>query len=76
MAVDNKAKINFNNLKKTIQIPIDKNFICLRSLNPNRSRFEVEYSLEKGKYVQRNVESDCKITTSTVRKLTKMAKRH
>ena len=34
--------------KKTIQIPIENNFICLRSLNPNRTRFEVEYSLEKG----------------------------
>jgi len=49
MPVDNKTKLNLNILKKkTIQIPIDKNFICLRSLNPNRSRFEVEYSLEKG----------------------------
>ena len=35
-------------VKKTIQIPIEENFICLRSLNPNRTRFEVEYSLEKG----------------------------
>ncbi len=35
-------------VKRTIQIPIEKNFICLRSLNPNRTRFEVEYSLEKG----------------------------
>ncbi len=37
-----------NLVKKTIQIPIEENFICLRSLNPNRTRFEVEYSLEKG----------------------------
>ena len=37
-----------NKKKKTILIPIDNNFICLRSLNPNRTRFEVEYSLEKG----------------------------
>ena len=35
-------------IKKTIQIPIEENFICLRSLNPKRTRFEVEYSLEKG----------------------------
>ena len=49
MDVDNKTQINLNNLKKkTIQLPIEKDFICLRSLNPNRSRFEVEYSLEKG----------------------------
>ena len=49
MPLNNIDKINLSNLnKKTIQIPIDNNFICLRSLNPNRSRFEVEYSLEKG----------------------------
>ena len=49
MPLNNITKINLNNQnKKTIQIPIDNNFICLRSLNPNRSRFEVEYSLEKG----------------------------
>ena len=49
MPLNNIAKINLNNLnKKTIKIPIDNNFICLRSLNPNRNRFEVEYSLEKG----------------------------
>jgi len=49
MVVDKISSRNSNNLvKKTIQIPIDHNFVCLRSLNPNRSRFEVEYSLEKG----------------------------
>ena len=49
MPLNNTTKVNLNNQnKKTIQIPIDNNFICLRSLNPNRSRFEVEYSLEKG----------------------------
>tara|TARA_B100001113_G_scaffold351801_1_gene351689 strand:+ start:24 stop:1874 length:1851 start_codon:yes stop_codon:yes gene_type:complete len=49
MSVDNITKSSSNKVKKqTIQIPIDENFICLRSLNPNRSRFEVEYSLEKG----------------------------
>ena len=49
MCVDKITTINLNNLKKkTIEIPIENNFICLRSLNPNRTRFEVEYSLEKG----------------------------
>ena len=49
MSVDNITKSSSNKVKKqTIQIPIDENFICLRSLNPNRTRFEVEYSLEKG----------------------------
>ncbi|TYC65783.1 hypothetical protein FMN63_25800 [Stappia sp. BW2] len=36
----------------------------------------LEYSLEKGKYVQRNIESDCKVSTSTVRRLTKISKKH
>jgi len=49
MPEDNITSFNLNVIeKKTIQIPIENNFICLRSLNPNRSRFEVEYSLEKG----------------------------
>ena len=49
MIVESIASKNFNNTtKKTIQIPIDENLICLRSLNPKRTRFEVEYSLEKG----------------------------
>ncbi len=49
MIVDKFSSSNLNKLvKKTIQIPIEKNFICLRSLNPKRTRFEVEYSLEKG----------------------------
>jgi len=49
MSVDIITKSSSNKVKKqTIQIPIDENFICLRSLNPNRTRFEVEYSLEKG----------------------------
>ena len=49
MPLDHITKISLNNLKKkTIPIPIENNFICLRSLNPNRNRFEVEYSLEKG----------------------------
>ena len=49
MIVDKFSSPNLNKLvKKTIQIPIEKNFICLRSLNPKRTRFEVEYSLEKG----------------------------
>ena len=49
MSVDKINTINLNKIeKKTIQIPIEKNFICLRSLNPNRTRFEIEYSLEKG----------------------------
>ncbi len=49
MIVDKCSNQNSKNLvKKTIQIPIEKNFICLRSLNPKRTRFEVEYSLEKG----------------------------
>ena len=49
MSVDKINTINLNKIeKKTIQIPIEKDFICLRSLNPNRTRFEIEYSLEKG----------------------------
>jgi len=49
MIVENISSPNLNILiKKTIQIPIEENFICLRSLNPKRTRFEVEYSLEKG----------------------------
>ena len=49
MKVDNFSSLNLNAFrKKTIQIPIEDNLICLRSLNPKRSRFEVEYSLEKG----------------------------
>ena len=49
MTVEKISSTNLNTLiKKTIQIPIEDNFICLRSLNPKRTRFEVEYSLEKG----------------------------
>ena len=49
MTLENITSPNLNTfLKKTIQIPIEENFICLRSLNPKRTRFEVEYSLEKG----------------------------
>jgi len=49
MTVENISSPNLNTFrKKTIQIPIEENFICLRSLNPKRTRFEVEYSLEKG----------------------------
>ena len=49
MKVENISSTNLNTLtKKTIQIPIEENFFCLRSLNPKRTRFEVEYSLEKG----------------------------
>jgi len=49
MTVENISSPNLNTfIKKTIQIPIEENFICLRSLNPKRTRFEVEYSLEKG----------------------------
>ena len=49
MTVEKISSTNLNTLiKKTIQIPIEENFICLRSLNPKRTRFEVEYSLEKG----------------------------
>jgi len=49
MTIEKISSTNLNTLiKKTIQIPIEDNFICLRSLNPKRSRFEVEYSLEKG----------------------------
>jgi len=49
MIVENISSPNLNTfIKKTIQIPIEENFICLRSLNPKRTRFEVEYSLEKG----------------------------
>ena len=49
MTVDKISSTNLNTfIKKTIQIPIEENFICLRSLNPKRTRFEVEYSLEKG----------------------------
>ena len=49
MITNKKSALNVNEVqKKTIQIPIDENFTCLRSLNPNKSRFEVEYSLEKG----------------------------
>ena len=49
MKVENITSPNLNTfIKKTIQIPIEENFICLRSLNPKRTRFEVEYSLEKG----------------------------
>jgi len=48
MIVENISSQNLNTfIKKTIQIPIEENFICLRSLNPRRTRFEVEYSLEK-----------------------------
>ena len=50
MTVEKISSTNLNILiKKTIQIPIEDNFICLRSLNPKRTRFEVEYSLEKGR---------------------------
>ena len=49
MKVEKISSTNLNTLiKKTIQIPIEDNFLCLRSLNPKRTRFEVEYSLEKG----------------------------
>jgi len=49
MTVDKVSSKNLNTcIKKTIQIPIEENFLCLRSLNPKRTRFEVEYSLEKG----------------------------
>ena len=49
MTVEKVSSTNLNTfIKKTIQIPIEENFICLRSLNPKRTRFEVEYSLEKG----------------------------
>ena len=49
MYLDKIAKTNSNKLKKkTIEIPIDENFTCIRSLNPNRTRFEVEYSLGNG----------------------------
>ena len=49
MTIKKISSTNLNTLiKKTIQIPIEDNFICLRSLNPKRTRFEVEYSLEKG----------------------------
>ena len=49
MTVEKVSSTNLNTLiKKTIQIPIEENFLCLRSLNPKRTRFEVEYSLEKG----------------------------
>ena len=49
MTIEKISSTNLNTLiKKTIQIPIEDNFICLRSLNPKRTRFEVEYSLEKG----------------------------
>ena len=49
MTIEKISSTNLNILiKKTIQIPIEDNFICLRSLNPKRTRFEVEYSLEKG----------------------------
>ena len=49
MAVENISSPSLNTfIKKTIQIPIEENLICLRSLNPKRTRFEVEYSLEKG----------------------------
>ncbi len=49
MTVENYSSPNSNSfIKKTIKIPIEKNFVCLRNLNPKRTRFEVEYSLEKG----------------------------
>jgi len=49
MTVEKISSANLNTLiKKSIQIPIEENFLCLRSLNPKRTRFEVEYSLEKG----------------------------
>ena len=49
MTVEKVSSTNLNTfIKKTIQIPIEENFLCLRSLNPKRTRFEVEYSLEKG----------------------------
>ena len=49
MEVENISSPSLNTfIKNTIQIPIEENLICLRSLNPKRTRFEVEYSLEKG----------------------------
>ena len=49
MAVEKTSSPSLNTfIKKTIQIPIEENLVCLRSLNPKRTRFEVEYSLEKG----------------------------
>ena len=41
MTIEKISSTNLNTLiKKTIQIPIEDNFICLRSLNPKRTRFE------------------------------------
>ena len=34
--------------RQTIQLPIDPGVIGLRGLSPERSRFELEYALERG----------------------------
>ena len=34
--------------RSTIQLPIDDGVVGLRSLSPQRHRFELEYALERG----------------------------
>ena len=34
--------------RSVIQLPIDAGLICMRGLSPQRTRFEVEYALERG----------------------------
>ena len=34
--------------RQTIQLPIDHGVVGLRGLSPERSRFELEYALERG----------------------------
>ena len=34
--------------RSVLQLPIDGGLICLRGLSPRRTRFEVEYALERG----------------------------
>tara|TARA_Y100001968_G_scaffold331657_1_gene387022 strand:- start:5351 stop:7192 length:1842 start_codon:yes stop_codon:yes gene_type:complete len=44
----NKIEDNQCGGRELITIPIEKNFISLRGLSPNRLRFEIEYGLERG----------------------------
>ena len=34
--------------RSVLQLPIDGGLTCLRGLSPRRTRFEVEYALERG----------------------------
>ena len=36
--------------RSVLQLPIDGGLICLRGLSPRRTRFEVEYALERGSW--------------------------